>query len=443
MQSENNKNLKKTALALLFLATFVVFNVSVYERLGQVHVSRSIENSDLSASIFFVDSVTEKSLKEVFQNAENNKDKVRVLVVPGHDKSSWGTQFGSLKEVELNIALGQELFNLIKKDKRFDVQISQTAEGYTPEFSSYFENNRASIFEFIKNQKQMMGHFVGTGEIKSVVHVDHNFAPAEVAFRLFGMNKWANENKIDIVIHIHFNDYPGRRKVPKGKYSGFSLYVPEKQFSNSKGSIPLAESIRDRLAVLYPQSNLPVESAGVIEDQELIAIGSNNSLDSAVVLIEYGYIYEPFVTNPDIRTVALPDLALQTYAGMLDFFDADTEGVANRNRFINTTEAAENKNHKVMDDFETRFFPYEWKYDLEIGDPSTEGLDRDVASLQVALILEGIYPPDGKSKNECGITGYFGKCTEKGVREFQKKYNIIPATGIVGEKTRQKLNQLY
>lgn len=434
---------QKTALVMLFIATFAVFDVSVCQHVSRGGSSQGMGDADLTASVFFVDSVTEKSLKKVFANAEKNKDKVRVLIVPGHDQESWGTQFGNLKEVDLNLKLGAELYDLLKKDKRFDVQISQTEEGYTPEFSSYFQNNREGILEFIRDQKQKMGHLVQKGEVDPVVHVEHNFAPAEVAFRLFGMNKWANENKIDIVIHVHFNDHPGRKRNSEGEYNGFSLYVPERQFSNSRGSIPLAESIRDRLAVLYPQSNLPVESSGVIEDQELIAVGANNSLDSAVVLIEYGYIYEPIVTNPDLRTVSLPDLALQTYAGMLDFFGADTSRVAAGRRFINTTEAAENKKTIAKKDFKTRFFPYEWTHDLERGESTTEERERDVAGLQAALILEGIYPPDGQSKNECGITGHFGKCTEKGVRAFQKKHDIFPATGIVGEKTREKLNELY
>jgi peptidoglycan hydrolase-like protein with peptidoglycan-binding domain len=111
--------------------------------------------------------------------------------------------------------------------------------------------------------------------------------------------------------------------------------------------------------------------------------------------------------------------------------------------FIKTLEAAEVSGGKSFKNFKTRFFPYEWTADLERGSAATANLERDVASLQAALILEGIYPPDGQSKNDCGITGTFGKCTEAGVRAFQNKYDIFPATGAVGEKTREKLNELY
>jgi len=33
----------------------------------------------------------------------------------------------------------------------------------------------------------------------------------DIALRLYGFNKWADENKVDAMVHIHFNDYPGER----------------------------------------------------------------------------------------------------------------------------------------------------------------------------------------------------------------------------------------
>ena len=66
---------------------------------------------------------------------------------------------------------------------------------------------------------------------------------------------------------------------------------------------------------------MPKEDTGVIEDQELIALGSNNSLDGVGMLVEYGYIYEPGIVDISIRNKILDDLAFQTYLGVMDFLE--------------------------------------------------------------------------------------------------------------------------
>ena len=388
------------------------------------------DQADLPASTFFVDSVTEKSLKKVYENAKDRGRKVRILVVPGHDRQSWGTQFNGLKEVDLNLELGEELFDLLSQESLFDVYISQTKNGYTKEFLTYFEDQKEETAVFVAEQKGLMQKYLTTGKIHSAVRVVHNDAPNDVAMRLYGINKWANEKGIDIVIHIHFNDYPGRRLSLPGKYSGFSIYVPESQYSNAKGSMPPAESVHNCLIKFYAESNLPIEDDGVVEDQELIAIGSNNSLDSAAMLIEYGYIYEPAFIDPSLRSVVLSDLALQTYLGVLDFFEDDNGNDDNR--------ASARAN--AADLAVTRFLPHKWQSDLKKDD---ESAPMDVLSLQTALTLEGLYPPPGRQKNDCSLTGYFGPCTELAVRAFQERHEIYPAEGFVGAQTREKLNKMY
>lgn len=402
----------------------------------QINFSDSGAASDknLPASTFFVDSVTEKSLKKIYAKAKDGGRKVRILVVPGHDKRFGGTQFQGLKEIELNLELGEELFELLSQESLFDVYISQTKNGYTEEFLSYFENQKEEVAAFVSKQKGLMQKYLTTGKIHSTVNVVHNDAPNDVALRLYGINKWANENGIDIVIHVHFNDYPGRRVSVPGKYSGFSIYVPEEQYSNARGSKPPAEHVHNRLATFYAESNLPIEDEGVVEDQELIALGSNNSLDSAAMLIEYGYIYEPAFTDPNLRSVVLSDLALQTYLGVLDFFENDDARVAQNSNVDDRTEAEDD------DLTPTRFLPYKWQSDLKKDD---ESAPMDVLSLQTALTLEGLYPPPGRVKNDCALTGYFGPCTEIAVRAFQERHEIYPAEGFVGEKTRERLNKIY
>ena len=411
--------------ALLALLLFSSMSVASWTVLTTDFSPLLDKAGTLVGSVFFADSVTEKSLKKTYAEAttETKKKhadaKIRILIVPGHDAEFSGTAYRGVSEHTLTVELGGYLFGLLKKEPSFEVTLSQTKEGYDPVFTSYFADKRAHILAFVARQKGLMEHFVSTGEIERVVNVEHNAAPSEAALRLYGINRWANQNDMDIVIHIHFNDYPGRKNNTPGKYSGFAIYIPERQYSNAKGSKSVARSIHRRVATLYPQSDLPKENAGLVEDQELIALGSNNTLDGAGMLIEYGYIYEPAFADPDMRTIVLEDLALQTYLGVMDFF--------------------EEKETNADGQYQTRLVPYAWGRDLE------EGADakRDIVSLQAALTLAGVYPPPGKSKNDCGLTGFFGPCTAESVRMFQQKYGIAPAEGFVGEKTRLKLRELY
>lgn len=375
------------------------------------------------ASIFFHDSVTADSLREAYDDAEksskrNPGEKVKILIVPGHDRQYSGTVYRGLQEVELTTDLGEKLYTLLQREPAFDVHLTQTKQGYTSEFSNYFDQNKQAIQEFIETQKGLMNQYVESGQVERVIRVSHNAAPGEMATRLYGINKWANDNGVDIVVHIHFNDYPGRKKNVAGEYSGFSIYVPENQYSNAPGSKSVAEYIFNRLDNFYPSSDLPKENLGIVEDQELIALGSHNSLDAASMLIEYGYIYEPGVFDLALRDKILEDLALQTYLGVMDFFGET---------------AYENGR------FGSRLLPHEWQEDLQNGD----GSKLSVLSLQAALVSEGVYPPPGETKNSCPISGRFGPCTEKSVKIFQEKYGILPAQGFVGELTRAKLNELY
>ena len=131
--------------------------------------------------------------------------------------------------------------------------------------------------------------------------VEHNFATVDTALKLYAINKWANENNIEIVFHIHFNDYPGRKFNQIGEYTGFSIYVPEYQLPNHRASSKLAESLKNQLEKYFTKSDLPAESSALIEDQELIAVGSNASRDGVSVLVEYGYIYEPPFRNEEAQ----------------------------------------------------------------------------------------------------------------------------------------------
>jgi len=224
---------------------------------------------------------------------------------------------------------------------------------------------------------------------------------------LYGVNKYANDNGFDIVFHIHFNDYPGRRGS-WGKYSGFSIYVPERQYSNADASYDLAEKINDQLSQSFASSNMPKEGA-IVEDQELIAIGANNTADPVSALVEYGYIYEDHFTNKKVSDVVLEELAYQTYKGIMNYISDDD----------------------IVAETYSRIGSRNWFYkNLSMGDKGVSTL-----ALQDYLSDKGYYPPND-NLNKCPLTGFFGDCTQDALRMYQRD-NDLNASGYLDTKTQE------
>ncbi len=172
----------------------------------------------------------------------------------------------------------------------------------------------------MKSQYAQMRVYKTQGAVTSLdTQVYHNTAPSDVATRLYGVNKWASENGVGLTIHLHINDYAGHGGRA-GRYTGYVVYVPDPQYSNATSSAAVARAIAKRLDTTHATSTMPSEAAGVVPDQDLIAVGSNNSADSAAVLIEYGYMYEPQFITPALRAKAVSDYAEETYQGIEDFF---------------------------------------------------------------------------------------------------------------------------
>ncbi len=365
---------------------------------------------------------TIQELRQKYLTNDTSGRKVRILIVPGHDEEFVGTSYRGVKEADLNVEVAQELYNRLSQDPRFDVLLTRTKEGYTSLFSNYFLQNRTAIQEFIAQKKDEMIAKLENGSITQIDGVPHNNAPTEVGIRLYGINKWANENNIDIVYHIHFNDNPNRPRDNPGPYQGFVIYVPERQYAHAAVSQEFGRAMFGELNKYYPQSNLARENAGVAEDQELIAIGASNTVtNSATVLAEYGYIYEPQFLNPVIRTGVIKDMAFQTFLGFHRFFGDQSD---------------------YRGKFDTTLLPYSWTSNLK------EGIlyNPDVLRLLAALRKEGLYPVAAMDRNDCRMTGHFDPCTKRALIAFQKKYKITsdPAVlGTFGPRTRQKLNLLF
>lgn len=397
-------------LFFLFSALSLFFSGTSTDRL------QPVSDESLTASVFFVDSVTSEGLQKKYSTYAEKKERVKILVVPGHDSEQGGAEFRGVSEAEMTAELGRELASFLQEDPRYEVVLARTSQGYLPALEDYFTRQKKEIQQFSLEHKSTMRGLLESGALQDVEGVEHNNAPSSTVVKLYGVNKWANENGVDLAIHIHFNDYAGRRRSVAGRYSGFAIYVPEAQYSNAKASRAIAEPIFGRLNRFFASSDISGERGGIIPDQDLIAIGANNTLNGASVLIEYGYIYEQAFRAPT-RNVVLRELAYQTYRGLKDFFGNSAD---------------------VKRPFGTTFLPVAWNEKLEQG-----VLHRPlVLSLQSALLLEGFYPPEGETLNSCPLSGSYGPCTAKAVKAFQKKHKIYDEKS-VGEKTVEILKNLY
>ena len=386
-----------------------------------IHVEKGLTYiSDLGinlAAVLLHKPVTTTELHDKYANMPVKK--VRVFIVPGHEPDYGGTEYKDLKERDMVVDLSNYLGEFLKNNGHYDVMLSRDKDNWSPTLQTYFKDHWDEIISFLKDSRQEKLQLVNAGSMKkTVATVNHNNTKKDVALRLYGMNKWGNENDIDIAIHIHFNDYPRKNTSGPGKYSGFAIYVPEPQYLNSATTRALAETVFKRLAKYNAQSNLPGESEGVIDEPDLIAIGVNNTSDAASMLIEYGYIYEPQFADPEVRQSIIKDLAFQTYLGLQDFFGSGND---------------------VSLAYDTLMLPHLWKNDLTKNKADTD----DVLALQSALLLDGFYPSGGKTKNDCPRTGKIGPCTLGAISAFQKKYGITGEDGFVGEKTKKALNDNY
>lgn len=249
--------------------------------------------------------------------------KVKILLVPGHEPGFGGAEFANLKERTMNTELASDLQELLQNDPHFEVFKTRSNEEWDPVFAKYFKDQWTSIIKWQKESHAEMKNLIAIGSTTvATPKVYHNSAPTNVALRLYGITKWANENGIDVAIHIHFNDFPDHGDGVAGKYTGFSIYVPVGQFGNSTTTRAIANAVFKRLAAFNSVSTLPGESSGIVDEPELIAIGANNTADAASTLIEYGYIYERQFRDLTTRSLTLKNLAQQTYLGLKDFFES-------------------------------------------------------------------------------------------------------------------------
>ncbi|MFA6797200.1 MAG: N-acetylmuramoyl-L-alanine amidase [Candidatus Paceibacterota bacterium] len=299
--------------ALLVVALITLYNSENY-------VDQYIQKINNYSATFFSMGITVKDLVKKYDSPKSNH-KIKILIVPGHEPNFGGAEYKDLKERDLNLILSEKIRKNLEKNKKFEIITSRDNNGWNPKIESYISNNKDSIVSWVNNAKREMLSLINNGKVTVVnAKMGHSVAPQNSAIFLYGINKWAGENKIDISIHLHFNDNPKYKGKPT--YEGFSIYVPEKQYSNGTSSKILAKNLMDEISKIQKVSTMKEESIGVIEDQELIALGSYNTSDSLSVLIEYAYIYENFMQSTSTRNNFINIAASSTAKAIENFFES-------------------------------------------------------------------------------------------------------------------------
>lgn len=377
----------------------------------------------------FEESVSASDVRQAYVDAGVGGEKVRILVVPGHEPTYGGAVYQGVYEREINVEIADKLAQLLRQNPRYDVIVARTNQDWNEDLADYFDDEMRDIKKFVTAQKKLMAKLERKGDVEirgDEDRVDHAAAPDDVALRLYGINRWANENDVDLVLSIHTNDAPDHGEDSPSAYSGFAVYVPDSQYGNAAASRPIAESVAARIAMMNATSTLPVENAGVVEDQELIAIGAYGTLRVPSVLVEYSYITEPKFTHPEVRKTVTDDFAYETYLGLQDFFK-----------------------DPVPAKYPTLSLPYVFTETPMVGSSSPMAY-----SLQAGLHTLGFYPPATTTAtttlgslasttpfNSCSISGFMDTCTVDAINAFQKSRGF-EQTGALGPKTRAALNTL-
>ncbi|MEK9184225.1 MAG: peptidoglycan-binding protein [Patescibacteria group bacterium] len=382
---------------------------------------------------------TSAELKAAYQEAAAGGDRVRILIVPGHEPTYGGAQYAGYYERELVLMLSEKLATELRADPNLEVLVARDMTGWNDDLAPYFKRNMKTIKKFVETHKKEMKKLLKRGKVeKNEEQAGHNVAPGDVAYRLYGITKWSNENDVDLMIHVHLNDAGDRTASGVGKYSGLAIYVPDSQFGNGDVSKDIAEDVFDKVTKLTAKSTLPIEDKGVVEDQELIALGANSTSAVASILIEYGYIYEPKFIDENIRTTVFTDYALQTARGVHDFFGGNASGT-----------------------YETKALPHTWRSDVVAAlepqpyalanpeqSPTSAAVTPEPVSsiaiyaLQHALKAEGYYPAAPSTLINCPLDGRMGECVTDALRAYQKARGI-KESGTLDATTRNILNARY
>ncbi|HEX2792703.1 MAG TPA: peptidoglycan-binding protein [Candidatus Paceibacterota bacterium] len=374
-------------------------------------------------------------VKAAYAEAKATGTKMRILIMPGHEPTYGGAQFAGYYEREFVVDIAEKLAAELRSDPNLEVLVARGDAGWNSDFDRYFSKNEKNIKKFVDEHKETFAKKEKkerrNRDDDDELHVSHNTAPNEVALRLYGINRWANDNDVTMVLHLHLNDETGHGENVPGTYSGLAVYVPDDSFKNADASRELAESVYERLTDITAKSTMPIEDQGIVEDKELIAVGAYDTALIPSILLEYGYIYEPKFMGEGARQAVFTDYAYQTALGVKDIL-----GTAGNPAY------------------DTKALPYAFGSDIltaalaasttpATSTPNGQVLtDRGIYALQMALKEAGFYPPVGTSLINCPIDGYARTCLVDAVKAFQASKGL-EQTGGLGPLTRAALNAAY
>lgn len=373
-------------------------------------------------TVSFDETVSVDELMASYRAASAGGEKVRILIMPGHEPDFGGTEFMGYYEREFVVDIANQLAAELRSDPSFEVFVARGTQGWNDDFTNYFDRQERKIKRFVEDHKEDMEKLEKRGRLAdNDEQAAHNEARSDVALRLYGVNKWANENDIDLVLHLHLNDETGHATNVRGMHSGVAVYVPDHIYGNAKASKAIAEPVFERLNQTNATSTFGYETAGVLEDRDLIAIGAYNTSEVPSLLIEYGYIYEPRITGDGARDAVFADFAYQTALGVKDFF-----GSPGRPRFA------------------TKALPHQFAADvLATTTASTTPKDaRGIYALQASLRSLGFYPGTEASLAQCPVSGILNECTTVALKAFQASKGL-EQTGTLGTQTRVALNSAF
>ena len=86
------------------------------------------------------------------QTKYKSGQKVRILLVPGHDNDFSGTVFDGVKEAGLNLELAKVIQGYLLQDSKMEVTMVRDDQGYNPDFLSYFNANKDVIMHAVAGQ---------------------------------------------------------------------------------------------------------------------------------------------------------------------------------------------------------------------------------------------------------------------------------------------------
>lgn len=245
-----------------------------------------------------------------------------ILIVPGHDTDTGGASFKNVYERNLVVDLADNISTLLDNNPKYKIIVARDKQVWNPIFADYFINNQQAIIDF-KNQHQANYKLLTDSGQKKIIHdaATHSTVDQKTAIELYGINKWADENDVNLIVHLHFNSSPRKNMNLPGPYHGFNIFIPEKQRVNNATSRNIAERIYKELEKKFTPETSGNNYSSLFEDQGLIALGASDTLTKPAILIEYAYVYEKMLIINTSQKQAIEQMAEQTVLGIQNYFN--------------------------------------------------------------------------------------------------------------------------